>query len=144
MKKSPHPPAQILKISKILMSQAIGVPVPFLNKSLEAKDTCLPALGWVQVQVVLLRKFSQWEMLREWRKEEEENSQSKLISEDSLANLWSHKELRSIFAYQSLFPSWRKRAGLLQLHTCHWPQVVLSKYNLLDIFSSGSLEVRQL
>lgn len=87
MKKSPHPPAQILKISKILMSQAIGVPVPFLNKSLEAKDTCLPALGWVQVQVVLLRKFSQWEMLREWRKEEEENSQSKLISEDSLANL---------------------------------------------------------
>lgn len=87
MKKSPHPPAQILKISKILMSQAIGVPVPFLNKSLEAKDTCLPALGWVQVQVVLLRKSSQWEMLREWRKEEEENSQSKLISEDSLANL---------------------------------------------------------
>lgn len=59
------------------MSQAIGVPVPFLNKSLEAKDTCLPALGWVQVQVVLLRKSSQWEMLREWRKEEEENSQSK-------------------------------------------------------------------
>lgn len=59
------------------MSQAIGVPVPFLNKSLEAKDTCLPALGWVQVQVVLLRKFSQWEMLREWRKEEEENKSIK-------------------------------------------------------------------